>query len=166
MKNTIRKQTFETNSSAVHSLSISNDGREKSVLPMDDNGNIICELKYYFGKNTYTYDTQEEKLAYLITSMYYISGLDVDRIKETYGYEYLEEAICEYTGAKGIEIIVPKCYDEDESGFYDYYCGEEFGIDHQEQPEGTWDMIVDIFDKDAVVNFVFNKYVALNTRCD
>lgn len=57
--------------------------------------------------------------------------------------------MCKYTGATGIKIL-----------------GEqELEIDHQSQPYGNIE-IVNVYDKDAVINFVFNKYVSLKTDCD
>ena len=64
-------------------------------------------------------------------------------------YKTVEKAICEYTGAKGIKI-------------HPYIDGY---IDHQSAPYNSIE-IINIWDKDAVIDFVFNKYVSLKTDCD
>lgn len=145
----IREGVFETNSSSVHSLVYSNGGREPSVLPMDKEGKIVADFGE-FGKDYCIYDTQAEKLSYLLTCIYYVSGaFDVEGVYDDYYFRILEEYICEYTGAKGIKIL-----------------GEtEPYIDHQSIPDYGID-IVNIYDEDAVLNFIFNKNISLKTDCD
>lgn len=157
MKRVKRTSVFETNSSSVHTLSIAKEGREPSELGVDENGFIIVKLDQYFGKNKCTYHTQEEKLKYLITSLYYLAGWEVESISGLYQFSRIEEVICEYVdGAVG--IVVEACDD----GCYNRY----FGIDHQSQPGTYNDLIIDIDDDDAIIDFVFNRYVSLATTCD
>lgn len=148
----IRKGTFETNSSSVHSLSISVEGREPNKLPINKEGYI--EISFgTFGKNLELYSTQIEKLSYLMTCCWYISNVysleDLEDFYSNYTFKCIEEEICNYTGAKG--IIMRTDIDPE--------------IDHQSIPHGDID-IIDIYDSDAVIDFVFNKYVALKTDCD
>ena len=75
----IRKNIFETNSSSVHTLTFKSDGLEKSHLPVNKSG---YTLAYYgeFGREDAYYFTQEEKLSYLVTLIWYY---DCDYIDES-----------------------------------------------------------------------------------
>ena len=148
MKKIIRANTFETNSSSVHSLSICSSGREPSEFKLNEDGMI--EITFgEFGKNDYLYGSQYDKLSYLITCLHYLSGFYIENIYDNYEFKAIEEAVCEYSGAKGIKIL-------------DYI---DPAIDHQSIPEG-WIEIINAYDKDEVIDFVFNKYVSLKTTCD
>lgn len=148
MKRQIRRCVFETNSSSVHSLVISNDGREPSEFKLNKDGYIEVDFGE-FGKDEKLYTSQYDKLSYLITCLYYLSGWDVEGIYEKWEFEIIEEAICEYSGAKGIRILGKN----------------EPHIDHQSVPYSDIE-IINAYDKDEVINFVFNKYVSLKTDCD
>ena len=150
MTKKIRSGVFETNSSSVHSLVFSKEGLEPSVLPVDKNDKIITDFGE-FGREYCIYNTQAEKLSYLITSLYYLSsGFDsVEGVYDNYDFQTLEKYVCEYTGAAGIKIL----------GETDPY------IDHQSIPEYDID-IVNMYDKDSVINFIFNKNIALKTDSD
>lgn len=147
MKKIIRTNTFETNSSSVHSLSISSEGRESSEFELNEDGMI--EISFgEFGKDERLYSSQYDKLSYLITCLYYLNGT-IDDIYDSWNFRHIKDAVCKYAGAKGIKILEhPDPY-----------------IDHQSVPEG-WIEIIDIYDEDAVINFVFNKYVSLKTDSD
>ena len=149
MRKVVRNGVFETNSSSVHTLSISKDGMEESYLPVDSEGYILTDFGS-FGKDLQYYTTQEEKLSYLITCCYYLGGWDT-HMDNCYVFRKIEKAICEYAGAKGIKIL-----------------GEnEPEIDHQSQPNSGWDLnVVNGYNGDEVVNFVFNKFAFLKTDCD
>jgi len=150
-KQVIRYNVFETNSSSVHTLAIAKEGLEPSHLPTDKEGYILARYGS-FGKERRYYDTQEEKLSYLVTCCYYLShGWDKESLYENWTFREIQEAICEYTGAKGIRIV----------------GDDEPEIDHQSQPDDGWDLnVVDGYDHEQVVSFVFNKYVSLKTDCD
>ena len=146
----IRKGVFETNSSSVHSLQISREGLEPSNLEINKDGNIEVEFGA-FDKDERIYNTQYEKLQYLLSFIAYNRGFyynpsDLDDLYECYDFNNVCEAICDYTGAKGIVIVGDK----------DAY------IDHQSMD----DCVIDYWYQDNVINFIFNKYVALRTECD
>ena len=150
MKQKIRRNTFETNSSSVHSIVIDTSGREPSQLPIDNDGYILTDYET-FDKNTAFFTSQEAKLSYLITNCYYLARYgDLDEVYESYAFQRIQEAICKYTGCKGIKILA-----EDEPY-----------IDHQSIPEYGEIELVNIYDDDAIINFVFNKYITLKTDCD
>lgn len=148
MKRKIRKGVFETNSSSVHSLVISNEGREPSEFKFNNDGEIEIDFGQ-FGKDERVYTSQYDKLSYLITCLYYLSGWEINDIYDRWEFREIKDAICKYTGATGIKILGK----------------QEPEIDHQSQPYSRIE-IIDIYDEDAVINFVFNKYVSLKTDCD
>ena len=147
----IRKGVFETNSSSVHTLSISRDGLEPSNLVLNKDGNIEVEFAE-FGKDEMIYDTQYEKLQYLLSFIAYSSGLyygdasDLAELYERYDFRDVCDTICEYAGAKDIIIVGNK----------------EAYIDHQ----SMYDCVISLYDEDEIINFVFNKHIALKTGCD
>lgn len=148
MNRKIRNHVFETNSSSVHSLVISNDGREPSDFVLNEEGKIEIDFGE-FGRELRLYTSQYDKLSYLITCLYYLSGYNVEDIYEKWEFENIENAICLYTGATGIKIL----------GKVEPY------INHQSIP--SYDIeIINTYDKDAVINFVFNKNVSLKTDGD
>ncbi len=105
MKLQIRNQVFETNSSSVHSLVVSGNGLEPSELPQDKDGKILVDFGK-FGKDYHLYESQEEKLSYLITLCYYTcGGFEMEDVYEGSDFRCIEEAVCEYTGAAGIKIV-------------------------------------------------------------
>lgn len=144
----IRKGVFETNSSSVHSLVIANDGREPSEFKLNKNGEIEVDFGE-FGKDYCLYTSQYDKLSYLITCLYYLSGYDIEDIYARSEFTEISDAVCKYTGATGIKIL-----------------GEvEPSIDHQSIPYDGIE-IIDVYDEDQIINFIFNKYVSIKTDCD
>ena len=148
MKNNIRKEAFESNSSSVHTLVISEEGREPSKFILDKEGYLHVDYGQ-FGKHYNYYTEQYDKLSYLITLCHCCANVYGDT-RDTSQFEAIEEAIINYTGCVGIII----------DGL------EEPEIDHQSAP---WDgdiTFINVYDEDSVIDFVFNKYVALKTTCD
>ena len=131
MKQTIRIGIFETNSSSVHTLQISKDGLSPSELKISDaDGKIRVPLQY-FGTEEKEYISQLDKLSYICTRAWLADSSHWTWEEDPAGYEnyvlgMIEEAICHYTGAKGIELYIPE--------------GLEPGIDHQSMPEYSDDM--------------------------
>lgn len=148
MKRQIRRGVFETNSSSIHSLVISKEGRMKSRLKLNEEGKIVVNFGH-FGKDYNIYKNQKDKLSYLITCLYYLCGYDVESIYDSFEFECIQRAVCKYTGATGI-IIGTKIKPD---------------IDHESIPYTNIE-IINAYDEDEVIDFVFNKYVALKTDCD
>ena len=145
MKKIIRNYVWETNSSATNALIVDNAGLEPSKLPVDADGYILTDFgSFEYGAGEFW--SQEDKLSYLVTNCYYLGSWDEDiTAEDNYHFEHLEEAICEYTGAKGIRIT---------------HKNKDWGIDHQIQPE--YDLpLVEEWDPSTIQSFVFNKYVGL-----
>lgn len=146
----MRRNIFETNSSSVHAISIDGSGLEPSNFIIDKDGTIYTEYGQ-FGKNYEIFNTQYDKLSYLVSLCYYFMRGYGDDIYDCWEFQSIEEAVCEYTGAEKLRI----------SNVNDYP-----GIDHQMQPYGVDDCIVNLYSQQAIIDFVFNKYVSLVTDCD
>ena len=140
----IRKGVFETNSSAVHCLSVMAGGLEKSRLKIHEDGKIHVSLMNLSDNEPYV-SGQKNKLSYLITQAFYNHGYDIDDLDSCWEFGCIQEAISEYTGAKGIEVINSNCY-----------------INHQ----AAGQFPIDIYCKDAVIGFVFGKDIYLKQYHD
>ena len=80
----VRISVFETNSSSVHTVTFSNVGLQDSNLPMKD-GYVIAHYGE-FGKNRQTFNSQEDKLSYLVTCCYYLNGFSDYDIETSYNF--------------------------------------------------------------------------------
>ena len=145
MRNNIRDRVFESNSSSSHTLVISDSGREPSKLIPDSEGYIHVDYGE-FGKDLMMYDSQYDKLSYLVTLCYYCT-YGSEKTTDTYQFKEIEDAVIKYTGCNG--IIIDELVDP--------------AIDHQSIPEYGDITIINVFDEDAVINFVFNRYIKLKT---
>lgn len=166
MNNAIRKGCFETNSSSVHTLQISKDGMSPSELKIEVDGKIRVPLRYW-GREYGEYTSQLDKLSYICTRAWcansrYVWDGSVDPDEDNYVLGLIEEAICDYTGAKGIELYIPP-RDDDADEWYD---GP--GFDHQTMPEYSDDMngFCSVWNPDSIQNFVFNNYISFTTGSD
>lgn len=164
---TIRKSVFETNSSSVHSLSISNDDR-------------MCNPNYlngYFGEFGWGYEvlsTPEERLSYLLVALANLSGANNYNVKFEDGknilldydaFKWTEEVVREKTGS-GI------LFDWENISKGKYY---PFGyIDHQsisynsEVPNvlvDFWSEEKDVFYKN-ISDFIFNNKYSVSIDND
>ena len=148
MNRKIRKNVFETNSSSVHSVAVSKDGIEPSKFKLNENNEIEIDFGE-FGKDERLYTSQYDKLSYLITCLYYLSGFEIEDIYDKYEFKIIENAICSYTGANRLKILGKNTP----------------SIDHQSQPYSSID-IINAYNEDEIINFVFNKYISLKTDCD
>lgn len=148
MKKQIRNEVFESNSSSVHTLTISKSGREPSKFIPDKEGYIHVDYGQ-FGKEHEIYSSQYDKLSYLITLCYYCAGR-YGNAADSYQFERIEEAVKNYTGCNGIII------DDIEEPY----------IDHQSAPWEEGIDIIDVYDEDSVIDFIFNSYISLKTYCD
>lgn len=160
----IRKGVFETNSSSVHTIAIAKEGLEKPSLRVKRKKidgtfhRFIYVPLGVFDKHFELFTTQEEKLSYIVTLAYMLDGnQSIENLKDKWNYEYLRDEILKYCNENGLNVedfyIDPKT------------CNEAY-IDHQ-----TLSNYYSIDDFYSVMglrytDFVFNKYVALQTDCD
>ena len=175
MKNKIREGIFETNSSSVHSLVLMNQKLSKPnlrELRIDKDGVIKIPLGY-FGKDYRIYSSQKEKLSYIMTVFYCCFGEDITRFedKDDWLSSYwgdIKKAIINYINTscpdKHCTNIVPVLPKKTITtyGYYDL----EVGFDHQTYPSYLEDCIIDLYNPKKVIEFIFNKDIALETGCD
>lgn len=163
MKTQIRNKVWETNSSSVHSFCFSKRGLEKCHMKIHEDGYVHITLDQYFGKDEAQFFNQKTKLKYIVTWLYAYYDFDKEKIEDKgYIINYFNEAFGKYvTKHNGVlcrGVKVDECKWEEA---YDYF-------DHQ-QLDGGWcddNCIVSLWDSQACVEFIFNKYVGLETRCD
>lgn len=168
----IRYKIFETNSSSVHSLVFLNQKLSKpnlKELRIDKDGVIKIPLGY-FGKDYQIYSSQKEKLSYIMTIFYCWFGEDIIKFEnkddwQSSYWEDIKEAIISYINAscpeKHCTDIVP-ILPKRTKNYYDW----EVGFDHQTYPSYLEDCVVNLYVPQQVVDFIFNKNVALETNCD
>lgn len=172
MKKQIRFNTFETNSSSMHTLQISKDLMSMNELIIKKDGYVHIDLNQYYGRDLEEYKTQEEKLKYICTWMYIYYGMDIEQMHDGYEWKEFETEFCDYVNThlnpkqrnyycKGIKI--------DKIGTeYDYGSAGDF-LDHQSCPYGKYNtegFILDFYDTDILINFIFNPYLWLQTDSD
>lgn len=152
MKEVIRDNIFETNSSSVHSLTFRNN-LEPSELAKR-NGYTYAHFGE-FGKEYMKYFDQQTKLDYLVSYLYYLIGgcSTLEDIYDCYEFKILQEAVCEHAGTKGLKIAKNPA---------------EPMIDHQSMPDNgggflSWS---DYYNKEFLQNFIFNPEVGFQTDCD
>lgn len=150
MKKTISDGVFETNSSSVHTLVYKNQVFAEPELPINPETNKVIGHFGQFNKDDQYYESQEDKLAYLLTCLYYSSGWSVGNIYDNWVFHELEEVVNKHCGTNGIEI--------------DYRIDPE--LDHQSQPENDWSCALFEMRKENMENFIFNPDVMLHTDCD
>lgn len=149
MKETMRKNVWETNSSAVHTLVICEDGLEPSNLPVDADGYIVTDFGDFgdYDEGITTFD-QATKLSYLATECYYLNHYDI-HIEDSYVWGDIVDAVCKYTGAKGIKLLHQT----------------EPSLNHQVIPE--YDLkFCNCWVESSVINFVFNKWIGIEMSHD
>lgn len=148
MKRNIRQGVFETNSSSLHTLVISREGREASKFKLNKQGEIEVDFGQ-FGKEEHIYTSQYDKLSYLITCLYYLSGYTLENIYDNAEFQVMQDVICKYAGATRIRILGK----------------QKPEIECQSIPEEKI-KIIDTLVDDTLIDFVFNKYVSLKTDMD
>ena len=162
MKRQIRIATFETNSSSIHTLQISQKHMYKSKLKIADDGYIHVQLTEYYGKDAKDYKGQREKLTYIVTWMYIYFGCSIEDLYNQYLWKDFNNAFVDYVGngCKGIWIDKTMFNGGETAGDY---------LDHQSIPYGIYDSencIVNLYDTEQLINFIFNPYLWLHTDCD
>ena len=150
MKKTIRYKCFESNSSSVHSLVVSDIGLKPSNLPVDSDGYIITDFGDFgdYDMGITAFD-QATKLSYLATECYYINHWN-ENIEDSYAWKNICEAICDYTGANGVKLLHKT----------------EPAINHQAIPEYGDLKFCSYWDEDSVNNFIFNELIGIKMSHD
>ena len=164
MKRQIRIGMFETNSSSVHTLQISSKHIYKSKLKIADDGYIHVQLTEYYGKDKKDYKGQREKLTYIVTWMYIYYGCNIEYLFKGSLWKDFNNAFADYVGngCKGIWIDKTMTMFDCSEMASDY-------LDHQSIPWGAYDddnCVVNLYDTEQLINFIFNPFLWLHTDCD
>lgn len=140
MKEIVRQKTFETNSSSTHALIFSKQSLQPNNIPIDSNGNLLVTFGEFDCEELI--ESQAGKLAYVLTFMYHKTYYWYDAFEDSYEYQDVKKALCEYTGAKDVIIL------KDIEPY----------LNHQLYNDSC---LIDYNNPDAVINFVFNKDIKL-----
>ena len=164
MKRQIRLETFETNSSSLHTLQISTRHRHKSKLRIQDDGYVHVQLNEYYGKEEKDYKGQREKLTYVVTWMYIYYGCNLEELFSGYMWKEFSEAFCKHVGNNCLGIWIDKTMTGG-----GYYESSYDYLDHQSNPYGSYDdghCVVHLYNTEELLTFIFNPYLWLHTDCD
>ena len=161
MKYTIREGVWETNSSSVHSISISNKGLRKCRLKPREDGYIHVRARY-FGRELKYYPNQKDKLTYLMVCVAYCCGsrygcADDEQFYDDYRFKCIEEAVRHY---------YEETTDKHDCLGIRVDNLEKAELDHQSIPEYGDLPFVDVWDEVSIQNFIFNSYISLKTDGD
>lgn len=133
----IRKGVFETNSSSIHSLVITEDDAEKyedyksrdlglgDVFETEGNKIIITLRKY---DESVMLDSEQEKLNYIATLLVSENYDKIPKYKNYYELSKLEDELIKRTGCTGIKTHVKK----DAEVLAGSYGGEIYGMTAEE----------------------------------
>lgn len=144
MKKILRTKVFETNSSATSTLVVDPKGLSKNKLKMKD-GYVIADFGQFgdYSEGPEVYKSQNDKLSYLLSELFYVNHYD-ENIEDMYQFKYILKAIQEIEPTViGIKIkhkTAPS-------------------LNHQIQPEYSDSRYVNYWDKQSIINFLFNKYI-------
>lgn len=139
MKQQIRRNLFETNSSSVHSIVITKE-------PLSNIPKSLCIVRKEFGWENRTYHDIEDRVSYLYTGI-------LECFKNDEQERYINKLI-KFIEKLGVEVEID--HERDDS----YY----FGIDHVDE---LLDFIKDIFnDEDYLFNYLFSPTSYIMTGND
>lgn len=171
MKKQIREGVWETNSSSIHTLVISNKNMGRCHIHINKDGYVHIKLNTFYGKDYKDYTSQPEKLTYIITWMFIYHGCNLEDLYSSYMWKEFTESFCKYVnndthrtpnGLKEPECVGIKI---------DFVAGDspyDF-LDHQSTPYGSYDdehCVVPLYRTEEIMNFIFNKDLWLHTECD
>ena len=159
MKRQIRRNVFETNSSSVHSISISRSGTiESSILSVNEDTN---KIGVHFGEFGWGYDKlncQSEKLSYLLTMIAETETRKLEDFYNSKGFIKLNAEISQYCNCDGIEILDNMEINDWNGGKYLDIDGY---IDHQSSED--YSSLSDFLEQNNtnIIDYVFNNGVSM-----
>lgn len=167
MKRQIRRSVFETNSSSMHSLTVTPNG-EMDNLTVDEYENKVITEFGEFGWEVRRYTDANTKLSYLVTMLIETHGdcYSMDELYETEDFKLINEAVANYCNCDGIIINSKleqwKSYDGELRDWNDH----DGYIDHQSVED--YSSVRDFLEQNGctVTEFIFDKGVILHTDND
>lgn len=168
----IRRSVFETNSSSMHSVSISNKRNylyDEDCLLVDVDDYVHVRFGE-FGWEIESYNDAYSKLQYIVTMLVETEGRRVmssDDLFETDGFKLINDAVADYCHCKGIWIdswMKMELYEWD--GRKELYLEHDGYIDHQSHED--YSCVKDFLDDYGVsiTDFIFNSGVVVHTDND
>ena len=166
MKRQIRRNVFESNSSSMHSLSISvNDVWD--TLEVDEFENKVVTEFGEFGWEICNYRDAATKLSYIVTMLVetHSDCCSMEELEETEDFQWINSTVAEYCNCDGIVINNNITY----GGEYEWngkiwkYSDHDGYIDHQSVMK-----IKELLDEYGCTmeEFIFNTGVVLHTDND
>ena len=171
MKRQIRRGVFETNSSSVHSITISKNTIDENKMTINDDGFIEVEAGE-FGWGVEHHRDQYTKLSYLVMMAVETDGRQCESVEEflkTEGFQHINHEIAAHCNCRG--IVIPgltwtKHTYQDSKGVDRFYVTHDGYIDHQ-SCEDYKNLQHFLDDKGVtVVEFVFNPNLMLEIAND
>lgn len=167
MKRTVRRNTFETNSSSMHSIVISDyNALEPSNLEVDSFSNKVSVHFGEFGWEWETYTAQYSRLQYLLTMVAETEGCSCESEEDFYntdGFIAINDAISEYCNCDGIEL------EEGQIEVKDWGLSFEGYIDHQSSTDCYRSLSDFLSSSDcscSIIDFIFGDGVEVRTGND
>lgn len=126
----IRHGVFETNSSSTHSITVSSKNLKPPILNILDDGCIHVDLGE-FGWEEASYYSQNDRLSYLLTMLYELTGMGISYSKnyelnvmklmlESDDFDRISDEVCSYVGVD--RIVIDNIYGYiDHQSSTDYY---------------------------------------------
>lgn len=168
MKTQIRNKVWETNSSAVNSLCWSPKGAERNHLTVHEDGYVHVILDRFYDTDYHQFFTQKEKLKYIVTWIYHYYNFNVKEKDEWYLWNLFILEFCKYVNThpskrnnniecQGISVSLKLGEDS-----YDYLNHQL--IDSYIHDGGN--CVVNLWNPEECVSFIFNKYIGVETNSD
>ena len=167
MKKQVRNKVWETNSSSVHAYCFSTKGLQRCLLKVREDGYVHIRLNKFFGKDEKQFFDQTTKLKYILTWMYvyyYYGSYEYNKciLEDSYLFQEFSNEFAEYvTAHNGVKCLGIKIDSYRWCEPYSYF-------DHQQLTDGFTGekCLVNLWYPKECVEFIFNKYVGLQTGCD
>lgn len=170
-KRQIRRSVFETNSSSVHSITITKDTIDANVMGFND-GDLIEVDAGEFGWGVERHRDQYTKLSYLVMMALETEGSEcetVEQFYETEGFQKINSEIASYCACKGVTVPglkIEKHTCKNSKGVEGFYIEHDGYIDHQSCDD--YGSLQEFLDNKGVsiVEFVFNPALILEISND
>lgn len=152
---TIRRGVFETNSSSMHSITISGKDNYTRKIGVDGVINATCD-EFGWGEDTF-YDSHT-KLSYVLTRIGQVENCNnLDELRQSRYFNLLKEMIKEYSGEVLEVICVGDMYDD--LGYIDHQSSDTL------EEEGLW-VDDETQWKFNMMDFIYNSKYVLNIDND
>lgn len=163
MNRQIRKSVFETNSSSMHSLTVTKTDTWDTLHVNEFENKVITEFGE-FGWEVCDYYDAETKLSYIVTMLVETNYdcYSLEELYETDDFKLINDAVADYCNCDGI-LINSRLEQECWNGKYYEYSDHDGYIDHQ-SVIGITELLYEY--GCTMTEFIFNRGVVLHTDND